>query len=123
MKILIKDAETDKQYEVTEIAEEVKPEVKDDETSAAALTADEVVALKKLAAVADKLVEMLADKPAELDDADKKDEDKDEDKGCVIDTKSTKDSIKSVGSIEKKQVVDSVEEDDVSKAWAKRYGG
>ena len=122
MKILIKDAETDKQYEVTEIAEEeAKPEVKDDETSAEALTADEVVALKKLAVVADKLVEMLADKPAELDDADKKDED--EDKGCVVDTKSTKDSVRSVGSIEKKQVVDSVEEDDVSKAWAKRYGG
>lgn len=89
------------------------------------LTEDEIKALKKLAAVADKLAELVA----EDKDDDEEIEETEEVKEEIVDTdeedkKKACDSKKSIGAIEKaKQVVDDSLEDDISTAWAKRYGG
>ena len=99
------------------------------------MSPEEIDALKKLAAVADKLVALVdvkdEDPITDEDEDEDKDvknegEDKDDDEE-VIDTDKVKtgDSIKSSAtSIEKRtKTVDAVEEDDISAAWAKRFGG
>ena len=134
MKFFIKDEETGKDYSVEEVIEEKSAEDEVPETEEA-LSKEDIVALKSLASVADKLIELVkedADVDEDIDkDIDDEDEDEDEDeddKEAVVDTDKEKmkghDSRKSFGSIEtRKTVDDSAEEDDVSAAWAKRYGG
>ena len=133
MKYRVKDG--DETYEIEEIEEEPKePDMTDDDTSS--LSEDEIMALKKLAAVADKLVDLAATADAgktnatdedEDEDVDvDEDDDEDDDDDVVVDTRRRHDSKKSFGSLEKrkkKPTADSVEVDEVADAWAKRYGG
>ena len=144
-KFVIQD-DDGQQFEVTEETvdeepEEEKPEVHDDES----LTADEIAALKSLAAKASDILKLLDVKAKDDEDVDEdmtKDEDEDEDvindDGEDVDEDMTKDededketvvktgdSKKSIGSIQRKRVVanDSIEnrEIDIAKAWADRY--
>lgn len=93
------------------------------------LTPEEISALKDLAAVAPKLVALVnqQEEPMEEPVEDRcEDEEEIEE---VIDTEEPvkpmkRDSKASYGSVEKKEKIeDSVEEDAVSIAWQKRYGG
>lgn len=130
MKFFIKDEETGKDYSVEEIIEEKSAEDEVSETEEA-LSKEDIVALKSLASVADKLIELVkedADIDKDIDDEDEDEDEDEDDKEDVVDTDKEKmkghDSRKSFGSIEtRKTVDDSAEEDDVSAAWAKRYGG
>lgn len=134
------------EYQVEELDEELVEETQDDEPEINALSNEEIEALRKLAAVADKLVALIETKDAEegmeennlvnkdedneeLDDEDEDVIDAEEEE--VIDTeeeekKVTHDSKKSFGSLESKKrkaVVDNSLVDEVSDAWTKRYGG
>lgn len=131
------------EYQVEELDEELveeQEEIEDDEPIINSLSNEELEALKKLAAVADKLVALTETKDSDMDednlvdeDEDEELEDSDEDKEEVIDTDEeekgktpTHDSKKSFGSLEakrKKTVEDSSLVDEISDAWAKRYGG
>ncbi len=133
------------EYQVEELDEELIEEVKNDEPTVNALSAEEIEALKKLAGVADKLLAIIeakdSDNGIEENNLVKKDEDneelEDEDEDeKVIDTDEdledeeeknpVYDSKKSFGSLESKKkakVVDNSLTDEVSDAWAKRYGG
>ena len=123
------------QFEVKEVDETVEPTVEkvDEEKDAIELTEEEIVALKRLAAVTDKLIDLLSTEEKEhaatSDEEEITDEDCDEDDEKVVDTdeeesKMKKDSKSSFGSIEKrKPKIDDSIEDAVSAAWAKRYGG
>ena len=147
-KYLVRDGETE--YEVTEVEEKPKDEdvieneeevvetkTEDDES---ALSAEEIAALKSLAAAAPKLLAMVKGNETEDEDEDDKglvtcDEDEDEtdiDVDCddeeiekIPETKPTRDSKRSFGAIERKPKVraDDSLVDEVSDAWAKRYGG
>lgn len=135
------------EYQVEELDEELIEEAHDEEPIVNALSAEEIKALKKLAAVADKLLAIIAAKDSDNgmeennlvkkneDNEELEDEDEDE---KVIDTdedledeeeeekKPVHDSKKSFGSLESKKkakVVDNSLTDEVSDAWAKRYGG
>lgn len=138
MKFNVRD-ENGKEYKVEEV-EEVKKTDDEDETKKPltntctddALSPEEIASLKKLAGIADKLcalVDTTTDEEVEEEEEEEEIEDEGEQIEEVIDTdepKKAKDSIKkSAGAIEKKTVKteDSVEEDDVAAAWAKRYGG
>ena len=122
-------------YEVEEVeTEEVKdPETTEDpvEDDDSALSDEEIRALKRLAGVADKLVNLVAEAQATDEDTDEDEEMIEEDKEEIIDTdeeelkKPTCDSKKSFGAIEKPvKTVDSLDADlDIAAAWAKRYGG
>lgn len=138
MKFNVRD-ENGKEYKVEEV-EEVKKTDDEDETKKPltntctddALSPEEIASLKKLAGMADKLcalVDTTTDEEVEEEEEEEEIEDEGEQIEEVIDTdepKKAKDSIKkSAGAIEKKTVKteDSVEEDDVAAAWAKRYGG
>lgn len=133
-KYLVKDK--DEGYEVEEITEEptkdedeIVEEVKDEES----LTPEEISALKGLAAHASELVALIEKCNATDEDEDEDDEeallDEDEDveedeEEEVVDTSKARDSKKSFGAIQKKaKPADSIEEDEVANAWAKRYGG
>lgn len=138
MKFNVRD-EDGKEYKVEEI-EEVK---KDEDESTKPLTntdadetlsPEEIIALKKLAGIVDKLCALVdvtdedKNKDDEIDDEDEDEEVKGEQIEEVIDTDEmtkAKDSIKkSVGAIESKKVkANDVLEDDISLAWMKRYGG
>lgn len=134
MKFNVRD-ENGKEYKVEEV-EEVKKTDDEDETKKPltntctddALSPEEIASLKKLAGMADKLC-ALVDTTTDEEEEEEEIEDEGEQIEEVIDTdepKKAKDSIKkSAGAIEKKTIKtgDSVEEDDVSAAWAKRYGG
>lgn len=118
-------------YEVEEI-ETVEP---------VELTQEEIISLKELASKASEILALLnnevvdEDKEEEVKDKEEKevvDEDKeevkDEDEEEIIDSEEkekVKDSKKSYGSIEShKSIVDSFDkEQEIAKAWAKRYGG
>lgn len=138
-KFIIKD-DDGKEFEVTEetvdeqpeVKEEpkAKPEVKDDES----LTAEEIAALKALAAHSADIIKLLsveADEHAEDADEDIVDEDvdaadeesSDEDEKEVV--VKTGDSKKSVGSIQKTttKTADSIDvrETDIAQAWADRF--
>lgn len=125
--------EDGKQYDVEEVSEETTVEEPlKDEGEDAVLTADETLALKKLAAIADELVKLLEVEKAEHAASEEPVEDEDEDivaDGCdeeeeVVDTAKPRDSKRSFGAIEtsnKVQVDDSVEEDAISDTWSKRY--
>lgn len=136
-KYLVKDE--DEGLVVTEIDEEpekktededIEEEVHDDD----ALTPEEISALKSLAAVASDLVALVeksktSDEDEEIDDEEElEDEDEDalldEDEEEVIETGKAHDSKKSFGAIQRKsKPKDSLEDDEVANAWAKRYGG
>lgn len=137
MKFNVRD-EDGKEYKVEEV-EEVEKTDDEDKTKKPltntctddALSPEEIASLKKLAGMADKLcalVDTTTDEEVE-EEEEEEIEDEGEQIEEVIDTdepKKAKDSIKkSAGAIEKKTVKteDSVEEDDISAAWAKRYGG
>lgn len=132
----VKDSNGD-EYEVTEeistddesITEPEDTIVEDDDS--ASLTTDELAALKMLAAKATDLLKLLEVEEAEhkavseeIDDEDICDEDdyeEKEDKDVVI----TKDSKRSIGSIEKHKAKDSLVyedlENEIADAWAKRF--
>ena len=141
MKFFVKD-EDNETFEVEEIEETPAKEVTTEvEAKDEALSAEEIAALKKLAAVADKLIGMCTTSDEDEDDNDNDvdadvdvDDDEDEDgKEEVLDTDEdddkvikSRDSKKSFGSIEKKRkaisTVDS-QQASIAEAWAKRYGG
>lgn len=140
-KFIIKD-DDGKQFEVTEETVDEEPEAKPEEMPEVhddeGLTADEITALKNLAAKAEdilKLLEVEAKEHAATSDEDENvitDEDveakdadmtEDEDEETVI---KTADSKKSIGSIEKKKNVmtnDSIEDTEtaIAQAWADRF--
>ena len=140
-KFIIKD-DDGKQFEVTEETVDEEPEAKPEETPEVhddeGLTADEITALKNLAAKAEDILKLLeveakehaatsdenedviTDEDVEAEDADMTE---DEDEETVI---KTADSKKSIGSIEKKNTVmtnDSIEDSEtaIAQAWADRF--
>lgn len=133
-KYLVKDedeglvvTELDEELEKKTEDEDIDEEVHDDD----ALTPEEISALKSLAAVASDLVALVeksktSDEDEEIDDEDEDedallDEDEEEE---VIETGKAHDSKKSFGAIQRKsKPKDSLEDDEVANAWAKRYGG
>lgn len=139
MKFNIRDVDG-KEFEVEEI-EKPSAKTKDEPLSSTGcddeggLTSDEIKALKNLAAVADKLLAGLDKTQDEDIEEEEKIDDAEEEIEEVVDTdtkneknesKKTSDSIKkSASAIEKRKLVatDTIEEDTVSSAWAKRYGG
>lgn len=140
-KFIIKD-DDGKQFEVTEETVDEEPEAKPEEMPEVhddeGLTADEITALKNLAAKAEdilKLLEVEAKEHAATSDEDENvitDEDveaedadmtEDEDEETIV---KTADSKKSIGSIEKKKTVmtnDSIEDSEtaIAQAWADRF--
>lgn len=138
-KFFIQD-EDERTYEVEELEEapvdnksNTESEIKTNDES---LSEDEIVALKKLASVADKLVAMCetSDETPEPDedkeddeiDEDEKDDEKVLDTDEDIEEMKPRDSKKSFGSIERKRKAnDSIDTDQMSiaEAWTKRYGG
>lgn len=137
-KFIIKD-DDGKEFEVTEETIDEEPEVKEEEIhDDESLTADEIAALKSLAAKAQDILKLLdveakehaatsdededviTDEDIESKDCDMTEDDDDEE--IVV---KTGDSRTSIGSIEKKKVVDnsSIEdrENAIAKAWADRY--
>lgn len=137
-KYLVKDedeglvvTELDEEPEKKTEDEDIEEEVRDDD----ALTPEEISALKSLAAVASDLVALVeksktSDEDEEIDDEDEELEDEDEealldeDEEEVIETGKAHDSKKSFGAIQRKsKPKDSLENDEVADAWAKRYGG
>lgn len=135
--------ENGEQYEVEEV-EEVKgadedpiPEA-DIPAEADALSPEEIAALKKLAAAADQLIALIGTQDACKDEGEEEIEEEtieedgedigeDETEEQLVDTDEKvagRDSKKSFGAIEKKTAkVDDEIIDDVSDAWAKRFGG
>lgn len=130
-KFLITD-EDGKDYNVEEVETKEESTTKDE---ASELTSDEIESLKKLAANADKLIALLEiEKEEHKDETDVLDEDEDKtetdveidaDKEDVVDTdklKSTCDSKRSIGAIERKHSNDSIDvQDEIAIAWANRY--
>ena len=134
-KFFVRDADGE-EYEVEEIKEchddDVIEEVSETEEQPEALTNEEIVALKRLAAVADRLLSTVNTEDEDPETLDDEDEEKDigdeevteEKKEEVVDTTKTRDSRKSFGAIEKrKATVDDSLNTDIDDAWAKRYGG
>lgn len=134
-KFFVRDADGE-EYEVEEIKEchddDVIEEVSETEEQPEALTNEEIAALKRLAAVADRLLSMAKAEDEDPETLDDEDEEKDigdeevteEKKEEVVDTTKTRDSRKSFGAIEKrKATVDDSLNTDIDDAWAKRYGG
>ena len=134
-KFFVRDADGE-EYEVEEIKEchddDVIEEISETEEQPEALTNEEIAALKRLAAVADRLLSTLETEDEDPETLDDEDEEKDigdeevteEKKEEVVDTTKTRDSRKSFGAIEKrKATVDDSLNTDIDDAWAKRYGG
>lgn len=139
-KFIIKD-DDGKQFEVTEETVDEEPEAKSEEMPEVhddeGLTADEITALKNLAAKAEDILKLLeveakehatsdedenviTDEDVEAEDADMTE---DEDEETIV---KTADSKKSIGSIEKKKNVmtnDSIEDSEtaIAQAWADRF--
>lgn len=112
-----------------ELPENTPAQVTDNE-----LTPEEIASLKQLASVAQQLIALIPSEGATDEDVDGDgDEDEDEidgdESGTVVNTdcdgkQMATDSLKKgVGAVEKFKQRDSIEEDSVSVAWAKRYGG
>ena len=134
-KFFVRDADGE-EYEVEEIKEchddDVIEEVSETEEQPEALTNEEIAALKRLAAVADRLLSTVNTEDEDPETLDDEDEEKDigdeevteEKKEEVVDTTKTRDSRKSFGAIEtRKATVDDSLNTDIDDAWAKRYGG
>lgn len=119
-KFIVKD-EDGLETEVEEISEQEVDPTKDEVTG---LSDVEIEALRKLAAVADKLIAMI-DAP-EGEGEGQADLGEDDDGEQIIDTNKLGDSKAAVGQIEKKSAKtnDSVDlETEIAQAWAKHYGG
>lgn len=130
----IKD-EDGMEYKVEEIEKETTVPTTDNET----LSDVEIDSLKKLAAVADKLIALLEVEKEEhdVDEAkeemleDEEIEEKEDEDEIVIDTdevaeceSKAHDSKRSIGAIERNQVNDSLEvQDEIANAWNLRYNG
>lgn len=131
----------DETYEITELEDEEEKTIEETETvddeDVVVLTSEEIASLKELAKAAPSLLALL-NKPEETseeidEEIDDEDMDEDEDEEVeeeIVDTdkkvekKKGKDSKKSYGSIQKTKIIeDSLEEDEISSAWSKRYGG
>lgn len=134
-KFFVRDADGE-EYEVEEIKEchddDVIEEVSETKEQPEVLTNEEIAALKRLAAVADRLLSTVNTEDEDPEMIDDEDEEKDiadeevteEKKEEVVDTTKTRDSRKSFGAIEKrKATVDDSLNTDIDDAWAKRYGG
>ena len=135
-KFRIKD-ETGCNYEIEEITDETIEEVADDEIEV--LTQEEILALKQIAAVAPSILKLLTQQKDEtVEEEEVEDEEAEEEaeeevvnEEEIIDSEGIntkekkKDSKKSYGAIEKQNnVKDSFDvEEEIAKAWAKRYGG
>ena len=135
-KYRVKDADGE-QYEIEEI-ETMDEEVEETEFEEVVepLTNEEIASLRELAARAHELLALLdtaeddvvdeeVDEVEETDinTYDEEGEEVEEDEEKVIDVKSC-DSKKSIGAIERnKTKVDDSLDDDISSAWAKRFGG
>lgn len=129
-KFVVKD-ELGSQFNVEQIDEEPVVETTEivPETTES-LTAEEIVALKKLASVADKLVELLAvedkehaENPELVEETEEEVVDTDELEEMIAE-KTEHDSKKSFGSIETKDSVSEIDlETEIANAWSKRYGG
>ena len=130
-KFFVRDADGE-EYEVEEIKEchddDVIEEVSETEEQPEALTKEEIAALKRLAAVADRLLSTVNTEDEDPEMIDDEDEEKDiadeevteEKKEEVVDTTKTRDSRKSFGAIEKrKATVDDSLNTDIDDAWAK----
>lgn len=132
MKFRIKD-EDGKDYEVEEIlekkSEEDAEEVETVETETFKLSDDEIKALKNLAKRADDILSLLNTNNETSDEEEIESEeeeviDSDEEVVETCEQKQTYDSKNSFGSLaSKKTNVDDSFEEEVSEAWAKRYGG
>ena len=130
MKYRVKD--NDREYEVEEIAsdDEVEEAVEptDDDQS---LTSDEIAALKAIAKAAPQLMALIKKPGTSDEDIEEEEEeveevtDEDEEEEEEEEKIPKHDSKSSYGSIEKKskKVDDSIVEDEIASAWAKRYGG
>lgn len=139
-KFVIKD-ESGMQYDVEEMDIEKAQDTPTEPAPASTpadnegLSASEIVALKKLAAVADQLAGLISDnanKPTEKTDADPEvaldaEENEEEENEKVVDTTKakSKDAKSSIGTIDtsKAKIDDSIAEDEISAAWAKRFNG
>ena len=134
-KFFVRDADGE-EYEAEEIKEchddDVIEEVSETEEQPEALTNEEIAALKRLAAVTDRLLSTVNTEDEDPETLGDEDEEKDigdeevteEKKEEVVDTTKTRDSRKSFGAIEKrKATVDDSLNTDIDNAWAKRYGG
>lgn len=117
--------EVEEHDEETEVIEEEK-------VDEVVLNKEEIVALKKLAPVVDKLVDLLKVEEKEHEAIAEDEEEVEEEITCdedeeeVIETcTKAHDSKKSFGALEKKQKIDDSADlvDEISNAWAKRYGG
>ena len=142
-KYRITDADAE-QYEVEEVEEvqgvdeEPIPEADIPAAEDDGLSPDEIAALKKLAAAADQLIALIGTQDACKDEGEEEIEEEtieedgeeieeDETEEQLVDTDEKvagRDSKRSFGAIEKKSVkADDSLVDDVSDAWAKRFGG
>lgn len=136
-KFFIKDSDGDR-FEVEELEEERTQDEElqtEEKVIEGSLTSEEILALKKLVPIADKLIEMFGKTTTEEDGNDD-DQIDDEDEDEVLDADEdefeektekvikTGDSKKSFGSIERKRTGDSLDSKQLSveDAWAKRYG-
>lgn len=131
MKYRVKD--NDREYEVEEIVsddevEEAVEPTNDDQS----LTSDEIAALKAIAKAAPQLMELVKKSGTSDEDIEEEEEeeveevtDEDEEEEEEEEKIPKHDSKSSYGSIEKKskKVDDSIVEDEIASAWAKRYGG
>lgn len=132
-KYYIKD-DDDQEYEVIETEVEEEPKVEDEGVEA--LSEEDIAALKMLASIADKLAALVSENEApaeepieeeevveEEDVVEDEEEFVEEKKEEVVDT-CKKDSKSSFGALEKRtKANDEAIVDDISIAWAKRYGG
>lgn len=130
MKYRVKD--NDREYEVEEIVsdDEVEEAIEptDDDQS---LTSDEIAALKAIAKAAPQLMELIKKSGTSDEDIEEEEEeveevtDEDEEEEEEEEKIPKHDSKSSYGSIEKKskKIDDSIVEDEIASAWAKRYGG
>lgn len=143
MKFHIKD-EDGKEFEVEEVlakkSEEDEDPIPAADDESPSLTSEEIASLKSLAAIAGDLVALVKGKTETGDEDEDEDnngptaDEDEEEEEEVIETddcdsvhgkRNVGDARSSIGKIERnsKCVEDSVEEDEISKAWAKRYGG
>lgn len=111
--------------ELEEIVE--KEKVEEPAKDAEGLLPEELAALKRLAAVADKLINLVdieTEEHGTLDEDIEEDEvEEDEEKEEILDTKR-RDSKASFGAIEKAAKVQAEDvSTEIDQAWSKRYGG
>lgn len=129
MKYKIKDAE--KEYIVEEIEEKDEDKTIEEKaeeeikTCDDQLTVEEIVKLKKLAALSDKIADLINKKEEIKEKVEEKEKIADEEEidEEEIEEEEIYDSKNSFGAIQKAVAKDSLDVSDVETAWQKRYGG